>query len=117
MTLKFMVAALLLVALLASAVALKIDSFIDTDGKRVDPWTGEKPRLRPLETPIKSFDLTDVELHKSTFQSRAEASNLEYLLQLDPDRMLYVFRANAKLPTPGVPFQGTWVSASCSPSY
>lgn len=33
------------------------------------------------------------------------ASNMEYLLDvLDPDRLLYAFRLNAKLPTPGKPY-------------
>ncbi len=59
--------------------------------------------------PIQAFDLSDVILDQHTFQAKAFASNLDYLLQLDPDRMLYVFRTNAKVPDPpGLPFWGTW---------
>ena len=97
----------LIISIAGTAWAIKIDSFIDKKQGASGGVSGS--RLRALETPMKAFDLSDVELHKTTFQSRAEASNLEYLLQLEPDRMLYVFRANAKLPTPGVPFWGTWV--------
>jgi DUF1680 family protein len=71
-------------------------------------------KFRALESPIKHFDLSDVEISTDTFQSRAAASNLEYLLQLDPDRMLYVFRINAGLPTlDAVPFKGTWEDPDC----
>ena len=66
-------------------------------------------KFNALEIPIKPFDLSDVEISPDTFQSRAAASNLQYLLQLDPDRMLYVFRQNAGLPTQGaVPFTGKY---------
>ena len=67
----------------------------------------------PLETPILGFDLADVSLDPNTFQARAAASNLDYLLQLEPDRMLYAFRNNAGLPKPGIPFYGTWEDPGC----
>eukprot|EP00955_Chlamydomonas_euryale_P097025 365048-Chlamydomonas_euryale.AAC.18 len=63
--------------------------------------------------PIRSFDLSDVRLSPDTYQARAMASNTDYMMNLDPDRLLYVFRANAGLPTPGVPFHGTWEDPHC----
>ncbi|KAG1655843.1 hypothetical protein FOA52_008285 [Chlamydomonas sp. UWO 241] len=64
---------------------------------------------------IRGFSLGDVRLSQDTFQSRAMRSNADYLLSpgLAPDRLLYAFRANAKLPTPGVPFIGTWEDPHC----
>ncbi|GAX76447.1 hypothetical protein CEUSTIGMA_g3892.t1 [Chlamydomonas eustigma] len=63
--------------------------------------------------PLQAFELGDVQLDQNTFQARAAASNLEYLLQLDPDRMLYAFRNNAGLQKPGLPFYGTWEDPYC----
>lgn len=41
---------------------------------------------------IKSFDLADVRLSPNTFQARAMASNAEYLMSLETDRLLFAFR-------------------------
>ena len=63
---------------------------------------------------LESFELSDVQLHSNTFQYQHQASNLEYLLNLEPDRMLYVFRKNANLSTLGAePFHGTWEDPWC----
>lgn len=66
------------------------------------------------ELVVEPFELSDVQLAENTFQYQAAASNQEYLLDLlDADRMLWVFRKNAGLPTPGVPFYGTWEDPGC----
>lgn len=67
----------------------------------------------PLVPPVRPFELRDVSLAPDSFQYRAAASNTEYLLQLEPDRMLWAFRNHAKLPTPGVPFYGSWEDPGC----
>ncbi|MEW5298075.1 MAG: hypothetical protein WDW36_001236 [Sanguina aurantia] len=59
------------------------------------------------------FLLSEVKLHDTTLQARAAALNTEYLLQLAPDSLLWAFRQNAGLPTPGVPFIGTWEDPYC----
>jgi len=62
---------------------------------------------------IEPFELSDVQLHDDTYQAKAAALNTEYLFELDPERMLLVFRRNADLPAPGVPFYGTWEDPGC----
>eukprot|EP00798_Chlamydomonas_sp_ICE-L_P009143 gene9143-16266_t len=57
-----------------------------------------------------AFALSDVWLDDDTFQAKAANLNTEYLMRLDPDRLLWVFRENARLPAPGLPFTGTWES-------
>jgi len=37
---------------------------------------------------------------------RAQRTNLEYLLMLDPDRLVWSFRTQARLPAPGSPYGG-----------
>lgn len=44
---------------------------------------------------IEPFELSAVRLGDETEQQRASALNLEYLFQLDPDRLLWTFRNNA----------------------
>lgn len=63
---------------------------------------------------IEPFPLGDVRVADQTMQSRYAAINSKYLLDLlDPDRLLWAFRANAGLPTPGLPFVGSWEDPGC----
>ncbi len=59
----------------------------------------------PVAPTVEAFDLADVRLLPSPFTA-ARDRNTEYLLSLDPDRLLYTFRQNAGLPTPGEPLGG-----------
>ncbi len=62
------------------------------------------PRLTP-------FDLKDVRLLPGHCLTAQEA-DARYLLSLDPDRLLYSFRVNAGLPSPGKPYGG-WEAPDC----
>jgi uncharacterized protein len=75
----------------------RADSLLLSDPKRVvkDKVTlGAQP-----------FDLTQVRLLPGVFQ-RAEQLDLDYLLSLDPDRLLHTFRLNAGLPSTAEPLGG-----------
>lgn len=62
---------------------------------------------RPAEQPLvaKPFDLSAVRLTGGPLKDKLEA-NRKYLLSLDADRLLHVFRLNAKLPTTAQPLGG-----------
>ncbi|TKY67425.1 hypothetical protein E2542_SST10319 [Spatholobus suberectus] len=55
---------------------------------------------------LKEVPLQDVRLHKDSIHGRAQQTNLEYLLMLDVDNLLWSFRKTAGLPTPGTPYGG-----------
>ncbi|RDX87207.1 hypothetical protein CR513_31357, partial [Mucuna pruriens] len=55
---------------------------------------------------LKQVSLHDVRLHEGSIHARAQQTNLEYLLMLDVDRLLWSFRNTAGLPTPGTPYGG-----------
>jgi len=55
---------------------------------------------------LKQVSLHDVRLHEGSVHARAQQTNLEYLLMLDVDRLLWSFRNTAGLPTPGTPYGG-----------
>ncbi|KAH0895748.1 hypothetical protein HID58_045316, partial [Brassica napus] len=55
---------------------------------------------------LKDVSLHDVRLDPSTFQWRAQQTNLEYLLMLDVDGLSWSFRKAAGLVAPGVPYGG-----------
>jgi len=55
---------------------------------------------------LKEVSLHDVRLHEGSLHARAQQTNLEYLLMLDVDRLLWSFRKTAGLPTPGTPYGG-----------
>ncbi|XP_061361383.1 uncharacterized protein LOC133305236 [Gastrolobium bilobum] len=59
---------------------------------------------------LKEVPLQDVRLLVGSIHWRAQQTNLEYLLMLDVDRLLWSFRKNAGLPTPGTPYGG-WEGA------
>lgn len=58
---------------------------------------------------LKDVSLHDVRLHGDTFHGQAQVTNLEYLLMLDVDRLLWSFRNTSGLASPGVPYGG-WES-------
>ncbi|XP_020212913.1 uncharacterized protein LOC109797317 isoform X2 [Cajanus cajan] len=55
---------------------------------------------------LKEVPLQDVRLHEDSIHGRAQQTNLEYLLMLDVDRLLWSFRKTAGLATPGKPYGG-----------
>ncbi|KAL3752112.1 hypothetical protein ACJRO7_012863 [Eucalyptus globulus] len=61
---------------------------------------------------LKEVSLHDVRLDPSSVQWRAQQTNLEYLLLLDVDSLVWSFRKTAGLPTPGKPYGG-WERPAC----
>ncbi len=57
------------------------------------------------------FDLTDVRLLDGPFKT-AQESDCAWLLRIDPDRLLYNFRATAGLPSSARPYGG-WEAPGC----
>ncbi|XVF19237.1 hypothetical protein REPUB_Repub11eG0092700 [Reevesia pubescens] len=55
---------------------------------------------------LKEVSLHDVRLDSNSIQGRAQQTNLEYLLMLDVDNLVWSFRKTAGLPTPGKPYGG-----------
>lgn len=58
---------------------------------------------------LKEVSLHDVRLDPTSPFGRAQQTNLQYLLMLDVDSLLWSFRKTAGLPTPGTPYAG-WES-------
>ncbi len=67
-----------------------------------------KPAVAEVAAP---FDLSAVQLLDSPFKDARELDR-KYLLSLDPDRLLHVFRKNAGLPSTAEPLGG-WEAPSC----
>ncbi|KAK6235625.1 Beta-L-arabinofuranosidase [Theobroma cacao] len=55
---------------------------------------------------LKEVSLHDVSLDPNSIHGRAQRTNLEYLLMLDVDNLVWSFRKTAGLPTPGKPYGG-----------
>nr|CAB3468421.1 unnamed protein product [Digitaria exilis] len=57
---------------------------------------------------LEEVSLHDVrlDLDGDAVYGRAQRTNLEYLLMLDPDRLVWRFRSQSGLPTPGEPYGG-----------
>ena len=72
------------------------------------PAPGEE---KPVPMALQPFDLQDVRLSDGPLKIAQEADR-KYLHELDFDRLLYTFRQNAGLPTPGEPLGG-WEAPSC----
>ena len=62
--------------------------------------------LNPAKGFLKEVPLHDVRLHEGTIHATGQHTNLEYLLMLDIDSLLWSFRKTAGLPTPGTPYGG-----------
>lgn len=58
---------------------------------------------------LREVSLHDVRLDPDSIYGKAQQTNLEYLLILDVDRLVWNFRNQAGLPTPGKPYGG-WES-------
>ncbi|KAJ4850965.1 hypothetical protein Tsubulata_002496 [Turnera subulata] len=71
-----------------------------------------KTPLKPPKNLLKEIPLHKVRLDPSSAHWRAQQTNLEYLLMLEDDRLLWSFRKTAGLPTPGKPYGG-WEAADC----
>ena len=59
---------------------------------------------------LKEVSLHNVRLDPSSLHWRAQQTNLEYLLMLDVDRLVWSFRKEAGFPSPGTPYGG-WEGA------
>ncbi|KAF1897426.1 hypothetical protein Lal_00035131 [Lupinus albus] len=59
---------------------------------------------------LKQVSLHDVRLQEGSIHAQAQKTNLEYLLMLDVDRLIWSFRKTAGLPTPSTPYGG-WEGA------
>ena len=71
------------------------------------PWL-ENPKLKAqnkVSLKAQAFDLRDVRLLDGPFQ-RAMELDRQYLLSLEPERLLHTFRVNAGLPSPAKPLGG-----------
>lgn len=55
---------------------------------------------------LNEISLHDVRLDPSSMHGQAQHTNLEYLLMLDVDRLVWSFRKTAGLETPGEPYGG-----------
>uniref|UniRef100_A0A2N9J4V2 Alpha-L-arabinofuranosidase B arabinose-binding domain-containing protein n=1 Tax=Fagus sylvatica TaxID=28930 RepID=A0A2N9J4V2_FAGSY len=55
---------------------------------------------------LKEMSLHDVRLDPNSLHWRAQQTNLEFLLMLDVDNLVWSFRKTAGLPTPGKPYGG-----------
>lgn len=55
---------------------------------------------------LKEMSLHDVRLGLNSLHWQAQQTNLEYLLLLDVDRLVWSFRETAGLPTPGKAYGG-----------
>ncbi|XP_075634422.1 uncharacterized protein LOC142606924 [Castanea sativa] len=61
---------------------------------------------------LKEVSLHDVRLDSNSMHGRAQQTNLEYLLLLDKDSLVWSFRKTAGLPTPGNAYGG-WEKPDC----
>ena len=69
-------------------------------------------RLHPTAPALRPFSLHNVSLLSGTRFHNAQHTNLEWLHQLDPDRLLYYYRNLSGLPQPpGVVAHGGWDGA------
>ncbi|MCO5551005.1 hypothetical protein L7F22_004500 [Adiantum nelumboides] len=74
------------------------------------PGSGDDPLELVLIKPfLQEVSLHDVSLHNDFLHGRAQQTNLEYLLMLDVDRLVWSFRNTSKLSPPGSPYGG-WES-------
>ena len=80
---------------------------------RADPLWVENPARRRPSRPlqVRAFSLHDVRLLDGPFQ-HAQELDRQYLLSLDPDRLLHTFRVNAGLPSSAKPLGG-WEEPKC----
>lgn len=63
---------------------------------------------------IEPLLFSEVSLDDDSIQAKAASLNTYYMMDmLDPDRLIWTFRNNAKLPTPNQPYQGTWEDPNC----
>lgn len=60
---------------------------------------------------LSEVSLHDVQLATDSVYGRAQQTNLEYLLLLDVDRLVWNFRKQAGLASPGTPYGG-WEGAN-----
>ena len=96
----------------ALAIALFLVSaadYLQADSLQLD---NAKIKVKP-RTPFKAyaFDLRDVRLLSGPFKHAMELDR-EYLLSIEPDRLLHTFRLNAGLPSSAQPYGG-WEEPNC----
>jgi len=70
-----------------------------------------QPSLEKAKPQVQPFALSDVRLLDGAFRN-AMLLDKQYLLSLDPDRLLHMFRINAGLPSSAQPYGG-WEAPGC----
>ncbi|XP_059669628.1 uncharacterized protein LOC132314847 [Cornus florida] len=73
-----------------------------TLSKKLNNSAGYKPPVTLKEVSLHDVRITD----PSSYHWQAQQLNLEYILMLEPDRLVWSFRQTAGLPTPGKPYGG-----------
>lgn len=64
----------------------------------------QAPLRTPVQPALQPFPLSAVTLTPGSQEAEAAELNAEYLRMIVPDSLLWTFRQNAGLPTPGIPF-------------
>lgn len=70
----------------------------------VSSSTPQAPLTAPIQLALRPFPLSAVTLTPGSQEAEAAQLNAEYLRMIETDSLLYTFRQNAGLPTPGTPF-------------
>jgi DUF1680 family protein len=97
-----------------SAVLLATLAVLLPGRASADPLVPDNPRIKVKNrVPLKAcaFDLRDVRLLEGPFLKARELDR-QYLLSLDPDRLLHTFRVQAGLPSAAKPLGG-WEAPTC----
>ena len=69
------------------------------------PALGGLLRPRPVQPVLQPFPLSAVSLTPGSQEANAAELNAEYLRMIPIDSLLWTFRKNAGLPTPGTPLR------------
>lgn len=66
--------------------------------------TQAAPLRSAVHPQLVPFSLSAIKLTAGSQEAKAAELNAEYLRMLEPDSLLWTFRNNAGLPTPGTPY-------------
>ncbi|MGQ9503950.1 MAG: beta-L-arabinofuranosidase domain-containing protein [Thermogutta sp.] len=97
-----------------TGLALLIVASFDFRSEGIEPLTYQSPAVQiEYQVPLSAytFDLRDVRVTGGVFRHAMDLDK-RYLLSLDPNRLLHVFRINAGLPSDAQPLGG-WEDPKC----
>ncbi|KAK3268078.1 hypothetical protein CYMTET_23395 [Cymbomonas tetramitiformis] len=80
--------------------------FRNVQAALLDSPIAHNPAQKRFTAPLEAIPLGDIRLTGENQFSRAERTNLKYLEMLSPDRLLWSFRRQAKLPVKDKPYEG-----------